>query len=467
MAPNREPQPAQLAAFMSKLPNKVKSSILSETLDAHFNGANEFNTAKEKQEQTKALISAAEQVQKEPEPKPEKKQSKAEKMEDELRTTGCYATKKDGSWWVYYPDGGRMPLQRLSCSIRTWMYHDNPKYDDEGNIMPISTIYYDRPRSAFKTEEAYRNRWTPPRPPPPPEVVRSLPEGYWPNAADIRFTSEDDRRKIWGEPLQGYPDIYVKARQGQESVLVYKHFPQRALARLSTYVHRVSYGPYNMHKKDSSYTRYRSITFSGCLPGGMKMALEFVHDMYVETVAGPPRHGLGDQHYGVIMHPLNIENLHDAMNIYHAGCILGIDHYLLLLRQRICEDIVATMYQVDGKNTIQSGHFLWLAISISLIREDDISGTQDHSNDPVWKCVVVNALKLRNEGKFRDARLQDDMKKAFPQLEEAMIAFEEKEVKVKAEAVTAALARLNVSEKSKGTTSTKPRDKVVRWLEKS
>ncbi|KAJ4348654.1 uncharacterized protein N0V89_010032 [Didymosphaeria variabile] len=370
MPPKRDARPANLAAFMSRLPKKVKSSILSESLGAHLNGANEFNTIKEQQEKTKALISAAEQVQKEPEPKSEKKKSKVEKMEDELRSTGCYTTMKD-----------------------------------EGNIMPISEFYRDRPRSAFKTEEEYRDRWTPRRSPPPPEIPRSLPEGYWPNAGDIRLTSEEIRRKIWGEPLQGYPDIYIKNRQDQEPVLVYEGFPQRALARLSTCVHRRSYGPDNMRKKDSDYTRYRSMTFSGCHPSGMKMALEFVRDMYIETRVSPPIHEGGPPQGGVIMQPMKIESPHDAMNIYHAGCVLGIDRYLFPLRQRICKDIVATMYQVDGKNTIQSGHFLWLAISTSRIREDDTLGTRNHSNDPVWKCIVANAVKLRKEGRFHDARL--------------------------------------------------------------
>jgi hypothetical protein len=151
-------------------------------------------------------------IKKESEPKLAKNKSRAEKMKDELGSTRCYAIIGDGEWWVYYPYGGRMPLQEPNCGIGTWLRHSHPQYDGESNMMPISTIYRNRPPSAFKTKEECRMSWTPPRPHPRSEVPlpRSLPTGYCPNAANLCFTPEDLGRKIREEPLQGYPDIYVK-----------------------------------------------------------------------------------------------------------------------------------------------------------------------------------------------------------------------------------------------------------------
>ena len=178
-------------------------------------------------------------------------------------------------------------------------------------------------------EEVYRKckRWRPSRPLPPPE---------------------DTRRKPWGLPLECHTDIYVKSSKNQEPTLVYKFFSFPALVLVSPVVRQACYGPDNMRKRDSKHERFRSLTFGSCLPSGMKLVLDFVRDLYVETLGSPsvakgnarlpkPQPPSGRPLHGyVIAEPANISNIYDAINAYYAGCILGIDDYLGALRKRIC-----------------------------------------------------------------------------------------------------------------------------------
>ncbi|KAK7185366.1 hypothetical protein DPSP01_012435 [Paraphaeosphaeria sporulosa] len=119
----------------------------------------------------------------------------------------------------------------------------------------------------------------------------------------------------------------------------------------------------------------------------MNVALDFIRDISIKSVAGSeyPQLAFGARKLiQVFEEPVQIETLYDAMNIYEAGCVLGVNNYLGALRKRICNGIVVTMYQVDSRDTIQSCYFLGLASVMSHVgAEAPKQGWQNYSNDPV------------------------------------------------------------------------------------
>ncbi|KAF1979186.1 hypothetical protein BU23DRAFT_563410 [Bimuria novae-zelandiae CBS 107.79] len=267
----------------------------------------------------------------------------------------------------------------------------------------------DRPYVTKKDDAEYYARWQPPRPLPPPPEPRSLPEGqdFHQNSTHLGLLSA-----------------------GHRKLLVFKSYPVEALENVSTVYNRSYYGPNHMGLRRWC----KKTIFTGCSPHGLKMVLNYIRNIHFMTLSGPDPEKWGRPGPNslpdkqpvrgtVIREPMNLENRFNALLCYQVGVTMGIDNYLADLRQRLCEKISDSIYKVDGKNTIQSPEFIRIALKIA-IKANSTLCIQDHTNDPVWKCVLENAAQLRQQGGFRDQCLRCERKEFYPWLHDALDLFD-------------------------------------------